>query len=161
MMKIRFLLNGAYVESEISPDQFLLDVLRENFGMLGVKEGCSAGECGSCSVLVDGELHKSCIMLAAQVDGRQVITIEGLAQNDGSPNDLQQAFLDHGSVQCGFCTPGMVIAGEALLSQTLTPSRAEIREAIAGNLCRCTGYQQILSAIEDTAQKRLQTAEEK
>lgn len=160
-MKIRFELNGNFVDTEINPDQFLLDVLRENFGMLGVKEGCSIGECGSCSVLIDGELHKSCIMLAAQVNGRKVVTIEGVALEDGAPNDLQDAFLTHGSVQCGFCTPGMVMAGEALLAQTLSPSRAEIREALSGNLCRCTGYQQILSAIEDTAQHRLQDVEEK
>ncbi len=160
-MKIHFHLNGRYVEAIISADQFLLDVLREEFEMLGVKEGCSVGECGSCSVIVDGALRKSCIMLAAQVDGCKVVTIEGVALQDGSPNDLQQAFLDHGSVQCGFCTPGMVMAGEALLAETLSPTRDEIREGLSGNLCRCTGYQQILTAIEDTAQQRRSAVEEK
>lgn len=160
-MKIHFQLNEKYVEADITADQFLLDVLREKFEMLGVKEGCSIGECGSCSVIVDGVLRKSCIMLAAQVEDCNVVTIEGVALPDGSPNDLQQAFLDHGSVQCGFCTPGMVMAGEVLLSETLTPSRDEIRAGLSGNLCRCTGYQQILTAIEDTAQKRRSAVEEK
>ncbi len=160
-MKIHFRLNGSLVERQIEPDQFLLDVLRNSFEMLGVKEGCSIGECGSCSVLVDGELRKSCIMLAAQVERCDVVTIEGVAGEDGGPNDLQQAFLDHGSVQCGFCTPGMVMAGEALLSENLAPSRDEIREALSGNLCRCTGYQQIITAVEDTAQQRRSALEEK
>ncbi len=160
-MKIHFRLNGSLVEQQVEPDQFLLDVLRNSFEMIGVKEGCSIGECGSCSVLVDGELRKSCIMLAAQVEGCDVLTIEGVAREDGNPNDLQQAFLDHGSVQCGFCTPGMVMASEALLSGNLSPSRDEICEALSGNLCRCTGYQQILTAVEDTAQQRRSALEEK
>jgi carbon-monoxide dehydrogenase small subunit len=158
-MKIRFELNGNLVDPEIKPDQTLLSLLRDTLGMLGVKEGCSAGECGACSVIVNGELRKSCIMLAAQVDGCNVVTIEGIAYEDGSPNDLQQAFLNHGSVQCGFCTPGMVMASEVLLMDTLEPSRDQIREAISGNLCRCTGYQQIVGAIEETARHRAKVEE--
>lgn len=160
-MRIKFQLNGKTVEPEIRPDQTLISLLRDTLGMLGVKEGCSIGECGTCSVLVNNELRKSCIMLAAQVDGCNVTTVEGIALEDGSANDLQQAFLDHGSVQCGFCTPGMVIASEALLLQNPSPSREQIRDAIAGNLCRCTGYQQIVSAIEETAQRRKAVVEEK
>jgi aerobic carbon-monoxide dehydrogenase small subunit len=153
-MIIQFELNGKPVELEINPEQTLLSVLRDNLGLIGVKDGCSIGQCGACAVLVNGELRKSCAMLAAQVDGGRVATTEGLVADDGSPNDLQQAFLDHGAVQCGYCIPGMVIAGEALLHQTLTPTRMEIRQAISGNLCRCTGYQQIVDAIEDTASER-------
>lgn len=160
-MHIKFQLNGKTVEPEIRPDQTLISLLRDTLGMLGVKEGCSIGECGTCSVLINNELRKSCIMLAAQVDGCNVTTVEGIALADGSANDLQQAFLDHGSVQCGFCTPGMVIASEALLMQNPSPSREQIRDAIAGNLCRCTGYQQIVSAIEETAQRRKAVVEEK
>lgn len=153
-MNIQFELNGAPVDVEVQADLNLLTLLRDKLGLIGTKEGCSIGECGTCSVLVNGELRKSCLMLAAQVNGFQVETIEGLSNHDGGPSDLQQAFLDHGSVQCGFCTPGMVVAGEALLLETLDPTRWEIREAISGNLCRCTGYQQIINAIEDTAEAR-------
>ena len=118
--------------------------------------GCEKGDCGSCSVIVDGELKNACIYPARNLDGKIVLTIEGISNPDGSPNDLQQAFLDHGATQCGYCTPGMVMAGEALLIRNLTPTRQEIREAIAGNLCRCTGYQQIVDAIEATARSRNQ-----
>ena len=160
-MRIQFQLNGRTVEPEIRPDQTLLSLLRDTLGMIGVKEGCSIGECGTCSVLVNDELRKSCIMLAAQVNGCKVVTIEGIALENGSPNDLQQAFIDHGSIQCGFCTPGMVIASEALLIQNPSPTRDQIRDAIAGNLCRCTGYQQIVGAIEETAKHRQAVVEEK
>jgi len=161
MMRIKFQLNGKTVEPEINPEQSLISLLRDTLGMLGVKEGCSIGECGTCSVLVDDVLRKSCVMLAAQVDGCKVVTIEGIALQDGKPNDLQQAFLDHGSIQCGFCTPGMVIASEALLIQNPLPTRDQIRDGIAGNLCRCTGYQQIVGAIEETAKRRQTVVEEK
>ncbi|MHB8135462.1 MAG: (2Fe-2S)-binding protein [Anaerolineaceae bacterium] len=161
MMRIKFNLNGKSVEPEVHADQTLLNLLRDSLGMIGVKEGCSMGECGTCSILVNGELRKSCIMLAPQVDGCDVVTIEGIALEDGSPNDLQQAFLDHGSVQCGYCTPGMVIASEAILLHNPSPTREQIRQGISGNLCRCTGYQQIIGAIEETAKKRQITVEEK
>ena len=129
-------------------------MLRDHLGLTGTKEGCGVGECGACSVLLDGRLVNSCLTLAAQASGRQVTTIEGIRGPDDGPNDLQQSFIDQGAVQCGFCIPGMVLAGEALLATNPQPSRDEIRQAIAGNLCRCTGYQQIVDAIEATALKR-------
>lgn len=153
-MKLHFNLNGCHVEIEAPADTSLLSVLRDYLGLTGTKEGCGVGECGTCSVLLDGRLVNSCLTLAAQASGRQVVTIEGMSLPDGSPNDLQQAFIQYGAVQCGFCTPGMVLAGEALLASNSQPTRLEIREAIAGNLCRCTGYQQIVDAIQSTAQKR-------
>lgn len=154
-MNITLTLNGRTVSAEAPADMALLHFLRDVLGLTGTKEGCSVGECGACTVLLDGRLVNSCLVLAAQADGRQVITIEGIRGPDGGPNDLQQAFIDYGAVQCGYCIPGMVLAGEALLAQTLTPTRTDIREAIAGNLCRCTGYQQIVDAIEATAEKRV------
>ncbi len=137
----------------------LLSLLRDYLNMTGTKEGCGIGECGACSVLLDGQLVNSCLTLAPQVDGRQVVTIEGIRAPDGGPNDLQQAFIDYGAVQCGFCTPGFVLAGEALLKKNPRPSREEIRRAIAGNLCRCTGYQQIVDAIQATALHRREKAQ--
>jgi len=153
-MKIQFILNGIPAETESPQDKTLLNVLRENFGLTGTKEGCNVGECGACSVLIDGRLVNSCLTLAAQASGHNVVTIEGVHLPDGSPNDLQQAFIEYGAVQCGFCTPGMVLAGEALLAENPQPTRQDIRTAIAGNLCRCTGYQQIVDAIQSTAQNR-------
>jgi carbon-monoxide dehydrogenase small subunit len=160
MMHIQFELNGKPVEIEISPEQTLMGLLRDDLGLTGTKQGCDVGECGTCAVLVNDELRKSCIMLAAQVEGCRVVTIEGISDADGSPNDLQLAFMDHGAVQCGFCTPGMILAGEALLKKTLNPDRQEIREAISGNLCRCTGYQQIVDAIQETAVRRSKAMED-
>ena len=153
-MRISFALNGTSVSVDVPEDSRLLDVLRDHLGLTGTKEGCGVGECGACSVLLDGRLVNSCLVLAAQADGRQVVTIEGIRGPEDGPNDLQQAFIDYGAVQCGFCTPGMVLAGEALLATNPHPTRPEIREAIAGNLCRCTGYQQIVDAIEATAGRR-------
>jgi aerobic carbon-monoxide dehydrogenase small subunit len=153
-MLISLELNGQPVQVEAPAELRLLDLLREHFRLTGTKEGCGVGECGACSVLVDGRLVNSCLMLAGQVAGRQVTTIEGVRGPDGGANDLQEAFIDKGAVQCGYCIPGMVLAGEALLAQNLHPSRLEIRTAIAGNLCRCTGYQQMIDAIEATAATR-------
>jgi len=153
-MKIHFELNGKDVVVDAPPEQTLMSLLRDTLRLMGTKQGCDVGECGTCSVLVNDQLMKSCIMLAVQVEGCRVRTIEGLASEEGEPNDMQQAFLDSGAVQCGFCTPGMILAGEALLIENAAPSREEIREAISGNLCRCTGYQQIVDAIEDTAEGR-------
>ncbi len=160
-MKMNLVLNGKPVTFEAPEDSTLLLVLRDILGMTGVKEGCGVGECGACSVLLDGQLVNSCLVLAAHASGHVVTTIEGVCLPDGSPNDLQQAFVDYGAVQCGFCIPGMVLAGEALLAKKLTsvPSRTEIREAIAGNLCRCTGYQQIVDAIQATAARRLENSQ--
>jgi len=153
-MKYQLTLNGKPTEVEAPGDISLLRLLRDHLGLTGTKEGCSIGECGACSVLLDHKLVNSCMVLAAQANGRDVITIEGICPSDGSPNDLQDAFIRYGAVQCGFCTPGMVLAGEALLAADPQPTRSQIREAIAGNLCRCTGYQQIVDAIEQTAQSR-------
>ncbi len=153
-MKIEFSLNGESVSVEAPADINLLRLLRDHLGLTGTKEGCGVGECGACSVIMDGRLVNSCLVLAPQAAGCHVTTIEGIRDHAGGPNDLQQAFIDYGAVQCGYCTPGMVLAGEALLSRNDAPSRVEIREAIAGNLCRCTGYQQIVDAIEATAEHR-------
>jgi xanthine dehydrogenase iron-sulfur cluster and FAD-binding subunit A len=151
---IQFALNGKSVQVEAPADITLLGLLRDHLDLTGTKEGCGVGECGACSVLLDGRLVNSCLVLAAQAHGRHVTTIEGVCHPDGRPSDLQQAFIDHGAVQCGFCIPGMVLAGESLLAAHAQPTRAEIRQAIAGNLCRCTGYQQIIDAIEATASRR-------
>jgi aerobic-type carbon monoxide dehydrogenase small subunit (CoxS/CutS family) len=153
-MKIEFLLNGSSINIEVPASTSLLNLIRDYIGLTGTKEGCGIGECGACSVLLDGHLVNSCLTMAPQVDARRVVTIEGIRGPDGGPNDLQQAFIDYGAVQCGFCTPGLVLSGEALLKNSLHPSRNEIRQAIAGNLCRCTGYQQIVDAIQATAIQR-------
>ena len=155
-MEITFTLNGKQTVVEVNPKMTLLRLLRDELQLTGTKNGCEKGDCGSCAVIVDGELIRSCIYPAKKINGRTVLTIEGIANSDGSPNDLQQAFLENGATQCGFCTPGMIIAGEVLLTKNSNPTRKEIREAISGNLCRCTGYQQIVDAIEETAKKRLQ-----
>ncbi len=153
-MLIKFTLNYKPVAVEAPADITLLDLLRDYLKMTGTKQACEVGECGACSVLLDGELVNSCLVAAPSVMGRQVTTIEGIHDEDGGPNDLQRNFISHGAVQCGYCIPGMVIAGEALLARTLKPTREDIRVALAGNLCRCTGYMQIVDAIEATAKER-------
>jgi carbon-monoxide dehydrogenase small subunit len=158
-MNIKFTLNGQPVTVDAPPDITLLTLLRDRLNLTGTKEGCEVGECGACSILLDGRLVNSCLLLAPQVAGRELVTIEGISRPDGSPNDLQQNFIDYGAVQCGFCIPGMVLAGEALLAKTLEPTRLEIRTALTGNLCRCTGYQQIVDAVEVTARQRLAQTE--
>jgi aerobic carbon-monoxide dehydrogenase small subunit len=150
-VKIRFVLNGKEMSVEASPDQRVVELLREKLHLTGTKEGCGAGECGACTILVDGQSRLSCLMLAAQLDGSRVITIEGLAA-DGTIHPLQQAFIEHGAVQCGFCSPGMVLSAVALLQQQPQPSRPEIRQGLSGNLCRCTGYQKIVDAVEAVVQ---------
>ena len=159
-MWIDFKLNGKQTKIDAPPDITLLELLRDHLGLTGSKEGCSVGECGACAVIIDGRLMNSCLVLAPQADGREIVTIEGVHAPDGGPNDLQVNFIDYGAVQCGYCIPGMVIAGEALLMHTLQPSRDEIRVALAGNLCRCTGYQQIVDAIEATAAQRREAVHE-
>lgn len=146
-VKVFFKLNGEEVSVEIDPSKRLLDVIREDFGLTSVKEGCSEGECGACTVILDGEAVTSCCVLGAQVDGCSVTTIEGLEKN-GQLSILQQAFLDAGAVQCGFCTPGMILSARALLMKNPNPTVEEIKTAIAGNLCRCTGYKKIIDAVE-------------
>ncbi len=158
-MEVTFTLNGTPTTADIPPDITLLSLLRDHLNLTGPKEGCGVGECGACSVIMDGMLVNSCLVLAPQVAGCDLLTIEGIHGPDGGPSDLQRAFVDHGAVQCGYCTPGMVMAGEALLQRNPHPTRAEIRAALAGNLCRCTGYQQIIEAIEATALARREEAE--
>jgi carbon-monoxide dehydrogenase small subunit len=153
-MRIEFTLNGQATIVEAPAHISLLKLLRDYLNLTGTKDGCEIGECGACSVLLDGRAVNSCLVLAPQVSGRRVVTIEGLRGPDGGMNDLQQAFVEYGAVQCGYCIPGLIIAGEALLASNPAPTRAEIREGIAGNLCRCTGYHQIVDAIEATAERR-------
>ena len=153
-MLIAFSLNRKPVAVEAPPDITLLALLRDYLNLTGTKEGCSVGECGACSVIMDGRLVNSCLVLAPQAAGTEIITIEGIHAPGGGPNDMQQNFIDSGAVQCGFCIPGMVMAGEALLMHNPEPVREEIRVALAGNLCRCTGYQQIVDAIQVTAAQR-------
>jgi carbon-monoxide dehydrogenase small subunit len=153
-MNVTFELNNKMITYQVTSKLTLLRLLRDELKLTGSKIGCEKGDCGSCSVIVDGELKNACIYPARNLDGKKVLTIEGIANSDGSPNDLQQAFLDYGATQCGYCTPGMIMAGEALLLRNLEPTRQEIREAIAGNLCRCTGYLQIVDAIAATARTR-------
>ena len=149
-MRLTAIVNGAPVTAEVAADARLLDVLREQWGLLGTKEGCAAGECGACTVLVDGVAVNACLVPAAQVQGRGVQTVEGLAQR-GMLDALQRQFIESGAIQCGFCTPGMLMSAAALLAQVRKPTRGEIAEAIAGNLCRCTGYEAIIDAIEAVA----------
>jgi aerobic-type carbon monoxide dehydrogenase small subunit (CoxS/CutS family) len=155
-MEINFTLNHKSISVDVSPATTLLELLRDHLKLTGTKQGCEIGECGACSVIIDGELYDSCLVLAPKVEGHDVVTIEGIRKPDGSPDDLQQNFIKFGAVQCGYCIPGMVLAGEVLLSKTQQPSRIQIREALTGNLCRCTGYQQIVDAIEYTAKERRQ-----
>jgi len=149
-MKIAFALNGAVREMDVHPLDRLLDLLRGKAGLTGAKEGCGEGECGACAVLLDGELVNSCMVPAIQVHGRDVLTVEGLGTSK-NPDPLQRAFAEEGAVQCGFCIPGMVLASRALLQNTPRPSRKEIRTALSGNLCRCTGYEKIFRAVEKAA----------
>ena len=153
-MQIQFTLNGQPTTADVPPDFTLLKLLREELGLTGTKCGCEIGECGACSVILDGEVVNSCLVLAPQVEGREVITIEGVRGTDGGPNDLQDAFIEAGAVQCGFCTPGMIMAATVLLEKHGHPTREQIVEGISGNLCRCTGYQQIVDAVELTAKRR-------
>jgi aerobic carbon-monoxide dehydrogenase small subunit len=153
-MELNLTLNGQPVSITIDEDVKLLTLLRDQLGLTGTKAGCETGHCGSCSVIVDGKLKKSCQFPARLVNGKQVITIEGIHNGEGGPNDIQQALLKHGATQCGYCIPGIVIAAEVLLSNHANPSRLQIREAISSNICRCTGYQQIVDAIEDAAAVR-------
>ena len=152
-MTFRFTVNDAPVEIEATGSRRLLDVLREDLGLTGTKEGCGEGECGACSVLLDGAVVDACLVPVSQADGSHVRTVEGLAE-PGTLGILQQAFLETGGAQCGICTPGMLMAGEAFLASGAEPTDDNIREAIAGNLCRCTGYTKIIDAIALAAQRR-------
>jgi aerobic carbon-monoxide dehydrogenase small subunit len=151
-LEIKFLLNSRPTHVDVAPDRRVVDLLREDLGLTGTKEACGAGECGACTILVDGETRLSCLILAAQLEGRTITTIEGLAEGEGL-HPLQEAFIEHGAVQCGFCSPGMVLSAVNLLRSNSTPSRQEIREGLSGNLCRCTGYQKIVEAVEMATEK--------
>ena len=151
-MKISFQVNDIARSVDAPPMKRALDVLREDLRLTGTKEGCGEGECGACSIIVDGEVINSCLVPICQLDGARVVTVEGLAR-DGRLDPLQQAFLETGGAQCGICTPGMLIAARALLDSNARPTRDEIKEAIAGNLCRCTGYVKIVDAIEQAAKE--------
>lgn len=147
---IKVTVNGQPHEVLIEHDLRLIDLLRDKLGLTGTKEGCGKGECGACTVILDGKTVDSCIVLAAQADGKAILTIEGM----GTPEQLhpiQEAFIRNGAVQCGYCTPGMVLSAKALLDKHVNPSEEEIRRAISGNLCRCTGYQKIVDSIKDAA----------
>lgn len=149
--KITLTVNGSVEILEVEPHRTLLQVLREDLALTGPKIGCEAGECGACTVLFDGEAVNSCLVLAIEADGHEIVTVEGLS-NNGQLDPLQRAFIDHNAVQCGFCTPGMLISARALLDRNPHPTEAEIRQAIAGNLCRCTGYTRIVRAIQAVAE---------
>ena len=145
-MRVSFLVNGEECEAEVWPGESLLFCLRERLGLPGSKNACEQGECGSCSILLDGQLVCACLVLAAQAEGHEVVTVEGLAEGE-ELHPVQDAFVRAGAVQCGFCTPGLVVAAADLLGRNRVPSDDEIREALSGNLCRCTGYQKILDAV--------------
>lgn len=151
MKTIELKVNGKVHSIEIEEDMRLVDVLRDKLGLIGTKEGCGEGECGACTVIMDGEIVASCLVMAFQAVGKEITTIEGLQQGD-KIHPIQQAFLDEGAVQCGFCTPGMILSAKALLDKNPSPSKEEIKEAISGNLCRCTGYNKIISAVEKAAE---------
>ncbi len=144
------MVNDEIYEIEVPTNWTLLDVIREKCGLTGTKQGCGNGECGACTVLLDGEPVNSCLILALQADGKSVVTIEGLSK-DGAIHPIQEAFIAHGAIQCGFCTPGMILSVKALLDRNPKPKEVEIREALTGNFCRCTGYQKIVEAVHSLA----------
>ncbi len=147
MYPLTMTLNGESVTVEVEPFEILVDVLRDKLGLTGTKIGCNEGECGTCTVIMDGQAVLSCLLPAMKAHEREVVTVEGLS-HDGELHPLQQAFIERGAVQCGYCTPGMIMSAKALLDENPQPNPDEIEEAIAGNLCRCTGYFQIIEAIE-------------
>ena len=151
-MRIEVIVNGERLEADVWPGESLLFTLREHMGLPGSKNACEQGECGSCSVLLDGKLVCSCLVLAAQADGHEVVTVEGLGDADAL-HPVQAAFVEAGAVQCGFCTPGLVVAAADLIARTPGPSEDDIREALSGNICRCTGYQKIVDAVKLAAER--------
>ena len=149
---MRFNVNGVIYEEEVDHRRTLLEVLRENFGLLGVHKGCDEGQCGACTVLINGKAVNSCLILAASVQGKKITTIEGLAQGE-KLHPVQEAFVEAGAIQCGFCTPGMIMITKAFLDKNPNPTEEEAKRAISGNLCRCTGYFQIIDAVMKAAEK--------
>ena len=152
MTEVHFKLNGKLVSCSVEADEILTDTLRNRFRLTGTKKGCGTGDCGACTVLLDGVAIRSCITLTAMVEGHEITTIEGIG-HPGNLHPVQQAFVDAGAVQCGFCTPGMVLTAVALLRVNPNPTEEEIREAISGNLCRCTGYEKIVRAVQLAAER--------
>ena len=151
-MRIELSVNGERREADVWAGESLLDALRDRLDLPGSKNACEQGECGSCSVYLDGTLVCACLVLAAQAEGRDVVTVEGISE-PGELHEIQRAFVETGAVQCGFCTPGLIVASHDLLARNPSPSDAEIREALAGNLCRCTGYEKILDAVRLSAER--------
>ena len=151
-MIVKFVLNGELVSPDLDPSRRLIDILREDFFLTGAKEGCGEGECGSCTVLMDGLPVHSCLVLAGQLEDHEVLTVEGLAKN-GELDLLQNAFVENNAVHCGFCTPGMIMSAKGLLMKNPDPAEAEIREALSGNICRCSDYRQIVMAVKDAAKR--------
>ena len=150
MISINFTINGEKKELDIPAGITALELIRERLDLMGTKEGCGIGECGACTIIVDGRAVNACLMFAAQLDGREILTVEGLEQN-GRLHPIQEAFAEKHAVQCGYCTPGAMMSARALLAERPRPQRSEIVKAISGNLCRCTGYQSIIEAVEDAA----------
>lgn len=150
MKQVSLTVNGTLHELRVQPWETLLEVIRDRLGLTGTKEGCGLGECGACTVIMDGKTVNSCLVLAVEADGKQVTTVEGLADGD-QLHPLQEAFIEQGGLQCGFCTPGMIMSAKALLDENPDPSEAEIRRGISGNLCRCTGYTKIVESVASAA----------
>jgi len=153
--RITLTINGSSEQVEVPSNLTLLQMLREKLAMTGTKNGCMAGECGACTVMLNGEPVNSCMVLAVECDGAEVMTVEGLAKN-GVLDPIQETIIDQGGVQCGFCTPGILISARALMDRKPNPSEAEIREALVGNLCRCTGYLRIIDAVQEASERQLQ-----
>ena len=145
-------INDKEYELAVSPNQTLVDLIRNDLELTGTKKGCEVGDCGSCTVIMDGKPVNSCLVLAVQANGKKITTIEGVATDEGL-HPIQEAFVEHGAIQCGFCSPGMILSGKNLLESNPKPTELEIRTAISGNLCRCTGYQKIVEAIKDVSEK--------
>ncbi|MEG0779752.1 MAG: (2Fe-2S)-binding protein [Oscillospiraceae bacterium] len=151
---IHMTVNGSPVELGVDERESLTDTLRGRLGLTSVKKGCEAGECGACTVLIDGVSHNSCIYLTVWADGHDILTLEGVSRRDGTLHPVQQAFMDEAAIQCGFCTPGLILTGVELLNSGRDYTREELREAISGHLCRCTGYENILNALEKVLRER-------
>ena len=152
-IKLNMKINGKMIQLDIKPYARLLDVIREDLGLTGTKEGCGIGECGACTVIVDGKNVNTCLILAASMEGCSITTIEGIMQNE-ELHPIQQAYINHNAMQCGFCTPGLVLSTKALLDENPNPTREEIKIGISGNLCRCTGYEQIIEAVLDVVKQK-------
>ena len=152
--KIKLNVNGKQLRVPVRPTDTLVDVLRDTLGLTGTKKSCGVGDCGACTVVVDGKAIHSCLTLAMDVQGRTITTIEGLEGEDGTLHPLQEAFVENGAIQCGFCTPGMIMSAKALLDEVPNPAEEEVRQALSGNLCRCTGYAKIIQAVLEASGKK-------